>query len=60
MAYERMKTEMHGDTSRWGYRADVKHMADRLRRSADKHACAEDMDEPTASPPTSASDDPKP
>jgi hypothetical protein len=41
MAYERIKTEMHGDTSRWGHREDIKRAADRLRREADKRAAAE-------------------
>lgn len=38
MALGRIKTEMHGDTSRWGPRAVIKHAADKLRREADKHA----------------------
>ncbi len=41
MAYQRLKTEMKGDTSRWGRRAPIKHAADRLRREADKRASAE-------------------
>jgi hypothetical protein len=43
MGYERIKTEMRGLTSRWGPRADIKRAADRLRREADKRACAEDQ-----------------
>ncbi|HWZ90736.1 MAG TPA: hypothetical protein VNW92_17870 [Polyangiaceae bacterium] len=38
MAYERIKTEMHGDTSRWMRRADAKRAASRLRRVADSKA----------------------
>jgi len=35
MAYGHLKTEMRGDTSPWGYRADVKRAARRLRREGD-------------------------
>ena len=38
MAYGRVKTEMHGDTSRWGHRDDVKRAADKHRRHADRLA----------------------
>jgi hypothetical protein len=37
MAYgRRIKTEMRGDTSRYGHREYVKHAANRLRRRADR------------------------
>jgi hypothetical protein len=45
MAYERIKTEMRGDTSRCIPRADAKKASDRLRREADKRECAEVQDE---------------
>lgn len=38
MALPRLKTEMRGDTSRWGHRAAIKRAANRLRREADKMA----------------------
>lgn len=37
MAYGRkLKTEMKGDTSRWGHRSDIKKAANKLRRKSDK------------------------
>ena len=44
MAYGHLKTEMHGDTSRWGHRADVKRAARRLRRERDRRATLESRD----------------
>jgi hypothetical protein len=44
MAYQPIETEMRGDTSRRGHREDIKRAADRLRREADKAACADGLD----------------
>ena len=55
MAYERIKPNMHGDTSRWGHREDIKRAADRLRREEDKRECAEGEREALVEPLASAS-----
>lgn len=41
MAYAKVKTEMHGDTSRWGPRSDYKKAARKRRRRADRKAIRE-------------------
>lgn len=41
MAYENIKTEMHGPRGRWCPRADAKQAAKRQRRADDKRAAQE-------------------
>jgi hypothetical protein len=48
MALRFLQTEMHGDTSRWGRRAVVKHEARRLRRRNDRRTAVDGLCEATA------------
>jgi hypothetical protein len=39
MAQAKVKTEMKGDTSRWGKRAVIKKAANKRRRRVDRNTC---------------------